>query len=237
MTALQLDTKVSGLPTEVLAGALKQARERHLFILDAMLATLPEPRMLFHPRLPGSSPAESHVDKIGEVIRPQGSGSTRSSATTGADIDIQDDGTVFLGSKEGDGAERAWKMIEEILNPRIPEVGEVFEGKVVGATTFGAFVNMLPGRTAWPTSPSCGRAVSASSPWRTWSAWATGSAWWSSRSRAGPEAQDRPPPLWEGEEPPSVEELLAERGRARLRDRSAGSGAAVIADNAAATQA
>ena len=82
--------------------------------------------MLFHPRLPGHH--GSLVDKIGRAWA-QGS-DQRDHATTGADIDIQDDGTVFLGSKEGDGAERAWKMIEEILNPRIPEVGEVFEGKV-----------------------------------------------------------------------------------------------------------
>jgi len=145
VTALQLDTKVTGLPAEVLAGALKQAKDARLQILEKMLETIPEPRQALSAKAPRVITRQVPVDKIGEVIGPKGKRINEIIATTGADIDIQDDGTVFLGSKEGDGAERAWQMIEEILNPRVPEVGERFRGKVVKTAEFGAFVNILPG--------------------------------------------------------------------------------------------
>jgi len=86
------------------------------------------------------------VDKIGEVIGPKGKRINEIIALTGADIDIQDDGTVFIGSREAEGAEQAAKMIDEIANPRPLSVGERFTGKVVKTTTFGAFVNLVPGR-------------------------------------------------------------------------------------------
>ncbi|MGH2578988.1 MAG: S1 RNA-binding domain-containing protein, partial [Actinomycetota bacterium] len=86
------------------------------------------------------------VDKIGEVIGPKGKRINEIIAVTGADIDIQDDGTVFIGSREGAGADQAAKMIDEIVNPRPLSVGERFTGKVVKTTTFGAFVNLVPGR-------------------------------------------------------------------------------------------
>jgi polyribonucleotide nucleotidyltransferase len=145
VTALQLDTKVTGLPAEVLAGALKQAKDARLQILENMLDTIPEPRQALSAKAPRVITRQVPVDKIGEVIGPKGKRINEIIATTGADIDIQDDGTVFLGSKEGDGAERAWRMIEEILHPRVPEVGERFRGKVVKTAEFGAFVNILPG--------------------------------------------------------------------------------------------
>jgi polyribonucleotide nucleotidyltransferase len=86
------------------------------------------------------------VDKIGEVIGPKGKRINEIIALTGADIDIEDDGRVFIGSREGSGAEKAIEMIDAIVNPRMPEVGERYEGTVVKITTFGAFVNILPGR-------------------------------------------------------------------------------------------
>jgi polyribonucleotide nucleotidyltransferase len=86
------------------------------------------------------------VDKIGEVIGPKGKRINEIIAVTGADIDIEDDGRVFIGSREGAGAEKALEMIEAIVNPRLPEVGERFEGTVVKTTTFGAFVNITPAR-------------------------------------------------------------------------------------------
>jgi polyribonucleotide nucleotidyltransferase len=146
VTALQLDTKVSGLPTEVLNGALKQAKEARLFILETMLRTISEPRTQLSLKAPRVIMKQIPVDKIGEVIGPKGKRINEIIAVTGADIDIEDDGRVFIGSREGEGAEKAVEMIEAIVNPVMPEVGDRFEGTVVKTATFGAFVNILPGR-------------------------------------------------------------------------------------------
>ncbi len=146
VTAIQLDMKVTGLPAEALSQALKQAREARLQILDVMLATLPEPRSALSPKAPRVEMIQIPVDKIGEVIGPKGKRINEIIALTGADIDIEDDGRVFIGSKLGEGAEEAKRMIEEIINPRLPAVGERFAGTVVKTTTFGAFVNLTPGR-------------------------------------------------------------------------------------------
>jgi polyribonucleotide nucleotidyltransferase len=144
VTALQLDTKVTGLPAEVLAGALKQAKEARLHILDVMARTLPEPRTQLSQKAPRVIMKQIPVDKIGEVIGPKGKRINEIIALTGADIDIEDDGRVFIGSRDGESAEKAVEMIEQIVNPRMPEIGERFEGTVVKTTTFGAFVNILP---------------------------------------------------------------------------------------------
>ncbi len=146
VTALQLDTKVEGLPAEILAGAMKQAREARLFVLDTMLRTIPEPRSQLSAKAPRVVMKQIPVDKIGEVIGPKGKRINEIIALTGADIDIEDDGRVFIGSREGEGADRALEMIDAIVNPRLPQVGERYEGTVVKTTTFGAFVNILPGR-------------------------------------------------------------------------------------------
>jgi polyribonucleotide nucleotidyltransferase len=146
VTAIQLDMKVTGLPGSVLAEALQQAKEARLKILDVMLATIPAPRSEVNPKAPRILTIQIPVDKIGEVIGPKGKRINEIIALTGADIDIQDDGTVFIGSREGAGAEEAARMIEEIANPRPLQVGETFTGKVVKLTTFGAFVNLVPGR-------------------------------------------------------------------------------------------
>jgi len=146
VTAIQLDMKVSGMPAEVLAGALEQAREARFTILDVMEATIPAPRDAVNPNAPRIITIQIPVDKIGEVIGPKGKRINEIIAQTGADIDIQDDGTVFIGSHEGEGADEAAKMIDEIANPRPVLQGETYEGTVVKTTTFGAFVNLVPGR-------------------------------------------------------------------------------------------
>ena len=146
VTALQLDTKVTGLPAEVLASALKQAKEARLFILEKMRQTIAEPRSDLSLKAPRVVMKQIPVDKIGEVIGPKGKRINEIIAVTGADIDIEDDGRIFIGSRDGEGAERAIEMIEAIVNPRLPQVGERFEGTVVKTTTFGAFVNVTPAR-------------------------------------------------------------------------------------------
>ena len=146
VTALQLDTKVTGLPAEVLAGALKQAKEARLFILETMAGTIAQPREVLSAKAPRVIMIQIPVDKIGEVIGPKGKRINEIIAVTGADINIEDDGRVFIGSREGEGAQQAVHMIEEIANPRPILAGERFEGTVVKTTTFGAFVNILPGR-------------------------------------------------------------------------------------------
>ncbi|HLB61419.1 MAG TPA: polyribonucleotide nucleotidyltransferase [Actinomycetota bacterium] len=146
VTAIQLDMKVTGLPAEALSQALKQAREARLFILDTMLAAIAEPREEVNAKAPRILTVKIPVDKIGEVIGPKGKKINEIVALTGADIDIQDDGTVFIGAREGAGAEEAARIIDEIANPRPVLVGERYQGTVVKTTTFGAFVNLVPGR-------------------------------------------------------------------------------------------
>jgi polyribonucleotide nucleotidyltransferase len=146
VTAIQLDMKVSGMPADVLSGALQQAKEARLQILEVMLATLPAPRDEVSSKAPRIITIQIPVDKIGEVIGPKGKKINEIIAMTGADINIEDDGTVFIGSREAEGTDEAARMIEEIANPRPVLVGETYEGIVVKTTTFGAFVNLVPGR-------------------------------------------------------------------------------------------
>src|SRR5437016_6430329 len=146
VTAIQLDMKVTGLPQEVLAGALKQAKDARLFILETIAKTLSGPREALSSKAPRVVMIQIPVDKIGEVIGPKGKRINEISALTGADINIEDDGRVFVGSREGEGAEQAIDMIEQIVSPRLPEVGERFEGTVVKTTEFGAFVSLTPVR-------------------------------------------------------------------------------------------
>ena len=146
VTAIQLDMKVTGLPGEVLAGALDQAKEARLQILEVLREAIPEPRTEVNPKAPRILTIKIPVDKIGEVIGPKGKKINEIVALTGADIDIQDDGTVFVGAREAGGADEAARIIDEIANPRPISVGEHFTGTVVNTTTFGAFVNLVPGR-------------------------------------------------------------------------------------------
>jgi len=145
VTALQLDTKLDGIPASVLAGALTQARDARLAILDVMLEAIdvPDEMSPFAPRI---ITVQIPVDKIGEVIGPKGKMINQIQDETGADITIQDDGTIYIGAVDGPKAEAARAMINQIANPTMPEVGERYLGTVVKTTTFGAFVSLMPGR-------------------------------------------------------------------------------------------
>src|SRR5205823_14789896 len=149
VTALQLDTKIDGLPADVLAQALKQAREARLKILDVMRGAIAEPRPDVRDTAPKVVSFEIPMDKIGEVIGPKGKVINTLRQETGADINVDDDGqvgTVTIGSKDGAAVNEARRRIELILDPPKAEVGAVYAGRVVNITKFGAFVNILPGR-------------------------------------------------------------------------------------------
>jgi polyribonucleotide nucleotidyltransferase len=145
VTALQLDTKLDGIPASVLAAALRQARAARLTILDVMREAIDAPAEM-SPYAPRIITVKVPVDKIGEVIGPKGKMINSIQEDTGAEITIEDDGTIYIGATDGTSAEAAKSAINAIANPHIPEVGERFLGTVVKTTTFGAFVSLLPGR-------------------------------------------------------------------------------------------
>jgi len=149
VTALQLDTKIDGLPAEVLAQALQQARDARLKILEVMTQAIAEPRSEVGDTAPKIISFEIPMDKIGEVIGPKGKVINAIQLETGADISVDDDGsvgTVTIGSVDGGAVEEAKRQIQLILNPPTAGVGEVYTGRVVNITKFGAFINILPGR-------------------------------------------------------------------------------------------
>jgi polyribonucleotide nucleotidyltransferase len=145
VTAIQLDTKLGGIPASVLAGALTQARDARLHILDVMAEAIDTPDEMseFAPRVISVTVP---VDKIGEVIGPKGKMINQIQDETGAQISIEDDGTIYIGATDGPSADAARAMINAIANPTMPEVGERFMGTVVKTTTFGAFISLLPGK-------------------------------------------------------------------------------------------
>ncbi|AMO61984.1 Polyribonucleotide nucleotidyltransferase [Mycolicibacterium phlei] len=145
VTALQLDTKLDGIPSQVLAGALAQAKDARLTILDVMAEAISEPDEM-SPYAPRITTIKVPVDKIGEVIGPKGKIINAITEETGAQISIEDDGTVFVGATDGPSAQAAIDRINAIANPQLPKVGERFLGTVVKTTDFGAFVSLLPGR-------------------------------------------------------------------------------------------
>jgi polyribonucleotide nucleotidyltransferase len=149
VTALQLDTKIDGLPADVLASALRQAREARTQILSVMHDAIPAPRQDVRDTAPKIVSLEIPIDKIGEVIGPKGKVINALQQETGTDIAVDDDGTigtVTIGAKDSGAVAEARRRIEMILDPPKPEVGAVYTGKVVNITKFGAFVNILPGR-------------------------------------------------------------------------------------------
>ncbi|HYI60720.1 MAG TPA: polyribonucleotide nucleotidyltransferase, partial [Acidimicrobiales bacterium] len=149
VTALQLDTKIDGLPAEVLAEALTQARDARLKILDVMREAIAEPRPDVGETAPKIVGFEIPMDKIGEVIGPKGKVINAIQAETGADISVDDDGavgTVAIGSVDRGAVAEAERQIKLILDPPTADVGAVYMGRVVNITKFGAFVNILPGR-------------------------------------------------------------------------------------------
>jgi polyribonucleotide nucleotidyltransferase len=149
VTALQLDTKIDGLPADILAAALLQAKDARLQILDVMHDAIAEPRSDVAETAPKIVSLQIPIDKIGEVIGPKGKVINALQQETGADIAVDDDGmvgTVTIGAKDGAAVTEARRRIELILDPPKAEVGAIYRGKVVNITKFGAFVNILPGR-------------------------------------------------------------------------------------------
>jgi polyribonucleotide nucleotidyltransferase len=144
ITSLQLDTKLDGIPADILAAALKQAHEARTTILEVINECIDEPAEMAE-TAPRIITMTVPVDKIGEVIGPKGKMINQIQAETGAEISIEDDGTVFIASEGGEAAEKARQMVDQIANPHVPAAGETFHGKVVKTTSFGAFVNLTPG--------------------------------------------------------------------------------------------
>ncbi|GAA0964286.1 polyribonucleotide nucleotidyltransferase [Acrocarpospora macrocephala] len=145
ITALQLDTKLDGIPASVLAAALKQARGARLAILDVMQEAIDSPAEM-NPTAPRIITIKVPVDKIGEVIGPKGKMINQIQDDTGAEITIEDDGTIYIGATDGPAAEAARSAINAIANPHMPEVGERYLGTVVKIAAFGAFVSLMPGK-------------------------------------------------------------------------------------------
>jgi len=145
VTALQLDTKLAGIPSEVLAAALAQARDARLTILGVMAQAIDGPDEM-SPYAPRVTAIKIPVDKIGEVIGPKGKMINSITDETGADISIEDDGTIYVGASDGPSAEAAIDRINAIANPQLPKVGERFLGTVVKTAAFGAFVSLVPGK-------------------------------------------------------------------------------------------
>ncbi|WP_243057355.1 polyribonucleotide nucleotidyltransferase [Nocardioides sp. SR21] len=145
VTALQLDTKLDGIPAEVLAAALTQAKDARIAILDVMAEAIDEPEeMSIH--APRIITIKIPVDKIGEVIGPKGKIINQIQDDTGASISIEDDGTIYIGATNGEAAQAAKDAVNAIANPTMPEIGERYLGTVVKTTNFGAFVSLMPGK-------------------------------------------------------------------------------------------
>ncbi|MFW6866080.1 polyribonucleotide nucleotidyltransferase [Nocardioides sp. CPCC 206347] len=145
VTALQLDTKLDGIPAEVLAKALNQAKDARLAILEVMGEAIdgPEEMSIHAPRI---ITVKVPVDKIGEVIGPKGKVINQIQDDTGATLSIEDDGTVYIGATNGEAAEAARQAVNAIANPTMPEIGERYLGTVVKTTNFGAFIALMPGK-------------------------------------------------------------------------------------------
>ena len=145
VTALQLDTKLDGIPASVLASALLQAKEARLAILEVMNEAIDRPDEM-NPLAPRIMTIKIPVDQIGAVIGPKGKVINQIQEETGAEITIEDDGTIYIGATDGVKAEAAKAQVLAIADPKLPEVGERYNGTVVKLATFGAFVNLLPGK-------------------------------------------------------------------------------------------
>ncbi len=146
LTALQLDTKIGGIPTHVLASAVKQAKQARLHILDKMAEVMPAPREELSEHAPRVITLKIPTDKIGDVIGPKGKVISEIQSSTGTEVTVENDGTVLVGSTNLKAAEEAVKIIESIVYPPAPELGKRYRGVVVSTTKFGAFVNFLPGK-------------------------------------------------------------------------------------------
>jgi polyribonucleotide nucleotidyltransferase len=142
ITALQMDIKIKGLTHEIFAQALEQAREARLFVLDKMLAVLPRPRSEMSPYAPRITTIMINPDKIRDIIGPGGKMIRKITEETGAQIDVEDDGRVFIAAVDQEGGKRAIDWIKGLTDE--VEVGKIYKGKVVRIMPFGAFVEVLP---------------------------------------------------------------------------------------------
>ena len=145
VTAIQLDTKLDGIPSSVLSAALTQAKDARLTILNVLNSAIDAPDEMA-PTAPRVISVQIPVDKIGEVIGPKGKTINSIQDETGAQISIEEDGTVYIGATDGPSAEAARAQVNAIANPTNPEVGDQFLGTVVKIATFGAFISLLPGK-------------------------------------------------------------------------------------------
>lgn len=143
ITALQMDMKVHGLPVAVLRQAIEQSKAGRAFILDHMLSILPAPRKALSPYAPRIEKLKIDPDKIGAVIGKGGEVINKITSETGAEVDIEEDGLITIASPNGESIEKALAWIKSLVEE--PEVGKIYEGKVVSIKDFGAFVNILPG--------------------------------------------------------------------------------------------
>ena len=145
ITALQLDTKLDGIPSHVLADALEQARDARAAILETMAEVIEGPDEMsgLAPRI---TSVTIPVNKIGELIGPKGKTINTITEETGADVSIEEDGTVYVSAATGEAADAAIERVNSIANPQLPKVGERFLGTVVKTVAFGAFVSLTPGR-------------------------------------------------------------------------------------------
>ncbi|MCR2801514.1 polyribonucleotide nucleotidyltransferase [Microbacterium sp. zg-Y818] len=145
VTAIQLDTKLDGIPSSVLTAALQQAKDARMTILSVLNAAIDGPDEMA-PTAPRVISVQIPVDKIGELIGPKGKTINAIQDETGAQISIEEDGTVYIGATDGPAAEAARAQVNAIANPTNPEVGEQFLGTVVKLAAFGAFISLLPGK-------------------------------------------------------------------------------------------
>jgi polyribonucleotide nucleotidyltransferase len=142
VTALQMDIKIRGITTQIMGQALEQAKQARLFILDKIEALIPRPRAELKPHAPRMTVLHINPEKIGLVIGPGGKMIRGIQEQTGARIDIEDDGTVYIAAAEGPAADQARQMIEGLVEEAV--IGRIYTGKVVRTTDFGAFVEILP---------------------------------------------------------------------------------------------
>ena len=146
ITALQLDMKIEGLPSDVLRSALQQAKVAREHILDIMEDTISEPRETLSGNAPRLVSIELPKDKIGEVIGPKGKNIKKIEEETGCSVEIDDDGLLTLGSTDEDALAKAKEMVMMIIDPPEAEVGKEYKGEIVSVASYGAFINILPGR-------------------------------------------------------------------------------------------
>ena len=146
ITSVQMDIKIEGLSTELMREAMRRANDARMKILEFMASTLAEPRSTLSPMAPRIITLQVNPDKIGEVIGPKGKTIRGIEEETGAELNIEDSGLITISSVSGEAGERAREIVESIVQE--PEIGKIYEGVVKNTTSFGAFVEIMPGKEA-----------------------------------------------------------------------------------------